>query len=83
MHATLARIVHWYARAIGAHSVDGILADFSKKLDQLHAAAKFYDAEAKAHDEAIRLSIEARNFAEKQTVRAYAVADKIKALIAA
>jgi hypothetical protein len=62
-------------------SVDGILSSMTKKIDQLHVASRFHDAEAVAHDEAMKVAAAAKAFAEKESERARTAAANFRKLI--
>lgn len=82
MYASLLAVILKVIRNIrGTHTVDDIVADFTKKFEKLHVAATLHGAQIQVHDEAIKLAEEAKAFVIKEQARARIIADKIKALV--
>lgn len=62
-------------------TIDSIIEDITKKIEQLHAVAAVHAEVSRLNSEAIAKSTELRDFAESEYARAKAIAAKFEALV--
>lgn len=67
----------------GNLSVDGIVADITKKIDLLQKASNYHSAQATKHNQTASDALENSDLANKESLRASSIAQKLKDLVGA